>query len=93
MVFLFLFFFFLYSFKYVITEKELLTQLSRFFYLNKKQILQPNNHLMARMFWFHKEVMDLDVESACSHCGCADLLQSKNTVDWGHKIARLGVND
>lgn len=62
----FLFPFFLNSFKYIITEKDLLTGLGRFLHPNKKQILQPNNHLMARMFRFHKEAMDLDVESACS---------------------------
>lgn len=35
---------------------------------------------MARMFWFHKEPMDLDVQPACSDCGCPGLLQSKNTL-------------
>lgn len=47
----------------IITEKDLLAGLSGFLHPNKKQILQLNNHLMARMFWFYKEAMDLDVES------------------------------
>lgn len=50
---------------------------------------------MARMFWFHKEPMDLDVQPACSDCGCAGLLKKKkNTLLPGDtKIAHFGVNE
>ena len=43
-------------------QKILLTGFSRYLLSNKKHILQTKNHLMARMFWFHKEAMDLYLE-------------------------------
>lgn len=70
----FFFCFFFYSSKCIITEKDYGSGLRRFLrqflHPTQKQILQLNN-LMARIFWFHKEVMDLDVKSACSHFCCA----------------------